>query len=221
MPCLCVIISRLSSQISKWNKDSDRRLHRVFCYLQHTLDIKLHGSLSTADWDSLKLVAWPDADLNGDYMDTKSTSGFFIELAGKDGRSMPLAWGAKKQGCTAVHTAEAEIVSLSTCIRSELIPLQRLMELIFRKPIDCEVREDNAAAIVAITKGYSPAMRHLPRTQRVSLGMLHEIFEQESNAGEGRITLIKEETAKHRGDLFTKELDAPKFRAAMQMIQMT
>ena len=98
LPYLCVIISRLSSQISRWTKDSDRRLHRVYCYLDHSLDVKLRGSLSTADIDSLKLVAWPDADLNGDAQDTKSTSGYYLELIGNHGRGMPLAWGGQETG---------------------------------------------------------------------------------------------------------------------------
>jgi hypothetical protein len=133
---------------------------------------------------------------------------------------MPLDWGAKKQGCTAVHTAEAEVVSLATCVRNALIPMQILLQRILREPVDCEVMEDNAAAIVAITKGYSPAMRHIPRTQRVSLGMLHEVFHQEPEEGEGRIGLKKASTDEHRGDAFTKELDPHKFHAAIDMIRM-
>ena len=168
----------------------------------------------------MKLIAWPDTDLNGDYMDTKSTSGFFLELVGERGRGMPLAWGAKKQGCTAVHTAEAEVVSMAACVRSELLPMQALLELIFQRPIDCEVREDNAAAIVSVTKGYSPAMRHLPRTQRVSLGFLHEVFTAEPQEGEGRVRVMKAETDEHRGDAFTKELESHKFANALQLIRM-
>ena len=221
MPYLCVVISRLSSQISRWTKDSDRRLLRVYSYLQNALDIKLRGSMSTADAESIKLVAWPDADLNGDVHDTKSTSGFYLEMVGSDGRGMPLAWGAKKQGSTAVHTAEAEIVSMSMCVRNELLPMQLLMEKIFQRPIHCEVMEDNAAAIVAVTKGYSPTMRHLSRTQRVSLGSLHEIFENKPAENEGSITLVKAETSVHRGDAFTKELEPHKFQDALALIRMS
>ena len=51
--------------------------------------------------------------------------------------------------------------------------------------------------------------------------MLQEIFETTPEDGEGTISLTKVETSEHRGDLFTKGLDAPKFRAALTMIQMT
>eukprot|EP00972_Heterocapsa_arctica_P109603 16134715-Heterocapsa_arctica.AAC.1 len=39
MPSLCVIVGRLASQITKWTADSDRGLHRVYCYINGALDI--------------------------------------------------------------------------------------------------------------------------------------------------------------------------------------
>ena len=109
---------------------------------------------------------------------------------------------------------------MAACVRSELLPMQALLELIFQRPIDCEVREDNAAAIVSVTKGYSPAMRHLPRTQRASLGFLREVFTAEPQEGEGRVRVMKAETDEHRGDAFTKELESHKFANALQLIRM-
>eukprot|EP00972_Heterocapsa_arctica_P044235 6531529-Heterocapsa_arctica.AAC.1 len=73
MPQICVIVSRLASQITKWTADSDRRLLRVYCYLYGNADRVLTGTLATTDRANLKIVAWPDADLNGDFMSTKST----------------------------------------------------------------------------------------------------------------------------------------------------
>ena len=225
LPYLCIVIGRLSSQLTRWTADSDRRLHRIYCYLQDALDIKLAGSLSTEDLGDFVISAWPDADLNGDVYTTKSTSGFWLELQGKNGRRFPLGWGAKKQGSTALCTAEAEVISLAACVRNEAIPMQHLLETIFRRRIPCEVHEDNAATIVGITKGFSPSLRHLVRTQRVSLGFLHEIFIKNAkmkNEDKRDVELIlkKAETSEHRGDLFTKELDPQKFQAALGLIGM-
>ena len=224
MPSLCVIIGRLSSQISRWTADSDRKLHRVFSYLDGALDKFLTGTLSTADVDVVKLISWPDADHNGDYMDTKSTSGFFLEIAGNDGRGMPLSWGCKKQGSTAQHTDEAEVVSMATSTRNELLPMQMLMQIILQRPVVAEIREDNAAAITAVMKGFSPALRHIYRTQRISLGFLHELVvpdpERSGDESEGRIELIKEPTATHKGDMFTKELEPKDFERALDLIRM-
>lgn len=220
LPQLCVIVGRLSSQITKWTADSDRRLHRVYCYLNNSLSMKLTGSLAISDLGHIQLNAWPDSDLNGDYLDTKSTSGYFVELAGDKGRGIPLSWGSRKQGSTAQHTAEAEIVSLAACLRNEAIPLQHLLQAILRIPVDLNLHEDNAAALIAATKGYSPSMRHLPRTQRVSVGFLHEQIVQEPVEGEGRIRLLKAETASHKGDLMTKELEPQQFERALAMIRV-
>ena len=122
-------------------------------------------------------------------MDTFSTSGHFIEIVGAGDRGMPLSWAARKQGGTAQHTAEAETVSMAACLRNEAIPLQSLMQAILRRPIDLEIMEANAATITSVNKGYSPSLRHLPRTQRVSLGLLHESITAKPENGEGNILL--------------------------------
>ena len=221
-PHLCVIIGRLSSQLTRWTGDSDRRLHRVYCYIHTNMHLKLRGVLSTEDAGAFKITASPDADLAGDYMDTKSTSGFFIQVTSMidPSRHMPLSWGSRKQGCTAQHTGEGETVALATCLRHEAIPLQHLMEQILRVPIDVELCEDNSATISSIMKGYSPAMRSIPRTHRISLGLLKEAITTEPRDGEGRVSLIKVATADHQGDLFTKEMEGPTFQRCLTLIGM-
>ena len=225
LPYLCIVVGRLSSQITRWTADSDRRLHRVYCYLQDALEVKLTGTLSTADLHSFKIGAWPDADFNGDVHTTKSTSGYWLEVMGDQGRRFPLCWGARRQGCTTQCTAEAETVSLSACVKNAAIPMQHLLESIFQREIMCEVYEDNSACIAAIKRGYSPSLKHLMRTQRVSLGFLHEIFfEDEWDFDEEKkspkMTLMKADTAVHRGDMFTKEVDPQRFAACLDLIGM-
>ena len=201
MPQICMIVSRLASQITKSSADSDRRLLRVYGYLRANADKVLTGTPSKSDRKHLKIIAWPGADLNGDFMSTESTDGFFVELAGREGRGSPLAWGSHKQGSTAMHTAEAETVSLAHCCRQQLIPLQILLQALLGEAVDCIVKEDNAACIIAVTKGSSPSLRHLKRTQRIALGHLHEIFfdEDEHHDGsattDGKFTLEKAATA--------------------------
>ena len=194
----------------------------MYCYIHTNLHLKLRGMLSTEDFGTIKIMASPDADLAGDYMDTKSTSGFFIQVASSidPTRHMPLSWGSRKQGCTAQHTGEAETVALATCLRHEAIPLQHLLEEILRTPIDIQLCEDNAATIASILKGYSPAMKSMPRTHRISLGILKESITKEPHEGEGKINLIKVATAEHQGDLFTKEMEGPTYQRCLSLIGM-
>ena len=114
----------------------------------------LSGVLCTTDLESLNIDCWPDADLCGDVFSTKSTSGRFIELSGREGRGMPLTWAARRQGSTSKHTQEAETVSLSTCVHEDGIPIQNLVSMILGVPVPMTIHEDNTSAITAIRKGY-------------------------------------------------------------------
>ena len=177
--------------------------------------------LSTGDIDKVVLIAWPDADLAGDIMSTKSTSGFFVEARGAKGRFFPISWGSKKQGCNAQHTAEANTISLATCLRSELLPAQFILPKLIRKPINVMLTKDNDATITSIRKKYSPATRHLPRVHRISIGLLNEITTREETDDDGNVQVHKAATADPKGDLFTKELDRAKCEHALNMIQMS
>ena len=83
-----------------------------------------------------------------------------------------------------------------------------------------EIMEDNAACVIAIKKGYSPAMRYLKRTQKTSLGLLHGLTENPPPPGDGKIKVVKADTAIHRGDMFTKALGVHDFQIAIARIGM-
>ena len=89
MPQTYVIASQLASQITKWSADSDRQLLHVYGYLHANADRVLTGTLSKSDRKHLKIIAWPDADLNGNFMSKKSTDGFFVKLAEREGGASP------------------------------------------------------------------------------------------------------------------------------------
>ena len=103
---------------------------------------------------------------------------------------MPLAWWSRKQQCTATHTCEAETVSLAEAIK-EVIPIQDLFELALSIPINAILKEDNAAALISANKGYSPAMRGLKRTQRISIGDIHDVVSAKPEPGHGTIVVEK------------------------------
>ena len=87
------------------------------------------------------------------------------------------------------------------------------------------VHEDNTATIQCIKTGYSPALRHMARTARVSLGFLNEVFygEVEFDDGEDGVQPLKPvlqhcPTDKMKADLFTKTLERTKFLKALELI---
>ena len=66
---------------------------------------------------------------------------------------------------------------------------------------------DNTQAISAVKKGYSKKLRSLSRTQRVSIGVIHELVEDDDMM----ITVQHCPTAEMKGDLVTKALLTPAF----------
>ena len=222
-PEISVAVTRLAAQITRWSAECDRRLHRLFAYVLYSADNVLTGSLGPKDMhEGVVIRCWPDADLNGDTLSSRSTTGYFIELAPKNPSEcgIPLSWGSRRQTSSSSSTCEAEVVSLSSALRTEALPMQVLFERLMGKGIDVEVMEDNSAAIIAIKKGYSPALRHLSRTHRISLGLLHEVTTQQSMQDQGSVTIIKAPTSTHKGDMFTKDLPPCKFGDALSMIRI-
>ena len=133
----------------------------------------MHFVLSRDDLSTVQVQLWCDSDWAGDKSHSKSTSGYFFELAGDDGRFWPITWGSKKQGSTASCSAEAEFICLATSLKKEAIPFIIFIEAAFGRAVDLVCLEDNAQVLTAARKGYSPALRHVSRTETVSTGVVH------------------------------------------------
>jgi hypothetical protein len=209
-PDLLVAITRLASKVSSWQLCHDRALRRLFQYIAHHADVELVGSLAARDLEDCRLVMSPDADLAGDLETSKSTSGLWIEILSADGeRSWPIAWRSKRQGSVASSTCEAEYISMATALKSEALPLLDLMSAALGRSVCLECREDNTQCITAVKTGYSAALRHLPRTERIALAFAFDIFSGPD------CDLVYQESALHKGDVFTKRLEPAKFETAV------
>ena len=215
-PDLLVAITRLASKVTSWQACHDRALKRLFQYIAHHADLELCGQLGTHDLASCRLIMSPDADLAGDLETAKSTSGLWIEVQSEDGqRCWPIAWRSKRQGSTASSTCEAEYISMATALKSEALPLLDLFTLTLGRSVVLECREDNTQCIAAIKSGYSPALRHLPRTERIALSVAHETF------ADPCCVLQYQESALHKGDVFTKRLSPALFEIAIPRLGLT
>eukprot|EP00439_Symbiodinium_sp_Y106_P001621 s6239_g1.t1 len=65
-------VQGLASRVTKWSAECDRALHRLMCYVNTTLDLKLRGFIGDPI-DECKLWLFADADHAGEH-DSKSTS---------------------------------------------------------------------------------------------------------------------------------------------------
>ena len=207
-PDLTTAITRLTSSITRWNQLHDVELHQLMCYAAHHARDTMHFVLSRNDLLTVKVQLWVDSDWAGDKSHSKSTSGYFLELAGEDGRYWPITWGSKKQGSTASCSAEAEFICLATSLKKEAIPFLIFIEAALGRQVELVCLEDNAQVLTAARKGYSPALRHVSRTERVSTGVVHEVFYENPLV---KASLVKVSTDDQKADMFTKKLENAKF----------
>ena len=69
---------------------------------------------------------------------------------------------------------------------------------------------------MAIQRGYSKKLRHVNRTQRVNIGFLKDVLDDEFM----KYSAEHGPSADNNADIFTKSLLAPKFKAALALIDM-
>ena len=159
------------------------------------------------------LVMSSEGDLAGDLETTISTSSLWVELQSADVKGCwPIAWLSKRQGSTASSTCEAETISMATALKSEALPLLELFSEALNRKVMLECREDNTQCISAVKSGYSAALRHLPRTERIPVGVISETFATDD------CRIVYQESALHKGDVFTKRLAPALFETAIEWL---
>ena len=228
-PWLITQINRLAAFVTRWAIYHDIALRRLMSFIAHNTHLVLRSHLLFSDCKDCELHLWADADQAGDHSHTKSTSGCWLALVSKDRkRQWPIAWSSKKQTASSSSTCEAETISISLSLRKEAIPALDLLEKLLGRPVQLIAHEDNSATIVAIQKGYSPALRHLQRTARIALGFTNEIFygengeDSEDEGGEPlfklRPKLVHCPTKEMLADVFTKALDKAPYADILKLL---
>ena len=181
--------------------------------------------LSTADRDGAFLDFSPDAELGGDPYSSKASGGYWLELSSPDGeRKWPVSFGTKKAGHSSGSTADSEMWSLigaqDAALKRDVIPLLHQIEVTLGRPVKLICKEDNTACIAGVKRGYSPALRYLPRHAQVSLGFCKEVFfpDWEDQCAPKYLSEISYwESKSHKEDWMTKELGPREFQAAKSL----
>jgi hypothetical protein len=206
-------INHLAKFTTKWNSLCDKQLCHLFSYLQNSKATLLIGTIDKRDFGSLRIEAYPDADLAGNFATSKSTSGGFLALTGPNGTFMPLEWFSKRQTATSHSTSEAEMIAMSKMLRESLVPQMGLWCVLQNNvPVPGVLFEDNQSTIVIAKAGYSPQLRYLAKHHRISLGLIHDFLQHPD------LEIEHIETTKQKGDLMTKGLSRIKHEEAMRMV---
>ena len=100
------IIGYLACSLTRWTPDCDKRLHRLVCYIDSTIDATQVGWIGDP-LTSLLPVLYADADLAGHVPSQRSTTGVYFVIRGP--RSCwPISGVSKRQGCVSTSTPESE-----------------------------------------------------------------------------------------------------------------
>ena len=113
-------VNKLARAISKWTRACDRRLARLFSYIQHTSEFTQYCHVgSTAQ--QCRLGVFQGSGFAVDLEDSKSTSGGLLCICGSR-TFVPISWMCKKQTSVSRSSTEAEIVSLDAGLSMDGIP---------------------------------------------------------------------------------------------------
>ncbi len=115
-------------EVSRWTRVCGKRLHRLMCYIHHTPDHSLESFVGD-DAQHCHVVLFSDADLAGDMIQSKSTSGLYMAIVGPN-TFAPIAASCDKQTCVSHLSTESEIVAAEQGIRTEGLQALAFWELV-------------------------------------------------------------------------------------------
>jgi len=214
-PDLLEAVASLAREVSRWGPGADKRLVRVFGYLQGSL-----GHILVQEWakeedpNEAVLAAYADADHAGDVATGRSTSGWITYLQGRIAGCMGtsrsvLDFGSRRQSVVARSTAEAECVAHSDLVTRSALPQLALLEAILGRTLPLRGYIDAEAARMMIRTGASQALRYMVKHQRVNIQFLKDIYDEEQH-GDAR-TLARVESTANDSDFLTKPLQRTLF----------
>ena len=205
----------LTRYLTTWCAAHDKRLYRLMCYINSTLHLRQTGYVGDVAED-LWLELWVDADHGGDCADVRATTGAILILRGPN-TWFPLSCISKRQTSNSNGSTEAETVALSHGLRQEALPTLQLWETLLGRKVDLRVMEDNSGTIAVVENGYSPQLRHLLKTQKVSIDLVHRVSSpDELDLG----SLEKVESGEQIADIFTKMLPVHKWAYALELMHL-
>ena len=196
--------NQLARFFAKWDRECDRQLYRLVCYMHSTKHLRMVRWVADQPSD-LSIHLYADADFAGCAASQRSTSGAHLVVRGPKS-SFALSCLSKRQGCVSLSTPEAEIVATQIVVKAIGLPAIDLWHT-FRGSGVIQVHEDNQAMIAVVRSGKNPTMRHIKRTHGESIAWLHELFQG------ANLSLCYEISTRMSPDIYTKRLHGSHYMA--------
>ena len=119
-------INTLAREVSRWNRNCDIRMRKLFDYLAGTVE-HVQEAFCGDKASDIHLLLYCDASFADCTRTHKSTSGVYLVLAGAN-TFIPIACICKKQTCVSHPSTESEIIALELGLRSEALPVLTLWD---------------------------------------------------------------------------------------------
>jgi len=185
-------------QVSQFCQDPGRAhwngVKRILAYLIGTINHGLCFSGSAVN----SLMGYSDADFAGDTDTRRSVTGYVFMMNGG-----AVAWCSRRQRGTSVSTTESEYVALFEASKEAVWMRSVLRHIGFNQEIPTPLLCDNQSAIKLI---FNPEFHK--RTKHIDV-KYHFIREKQQD---GTINVEYVDTTLQLADIFTKPLDAVRFR---------
>lgn len=150
----------------------------------------------------VKIKFHADADFASDTVDLKSTTGNVVLF-----NESPVSWTSIKQSIVAISTTDAEIISLTSCVRTALNFKNLLKDLQVKFELPLEISGDNNSANTIVTNNVkSNKTKHL----LVKYSFIKD------NIDRNLVKIIRVDSCNNRADLLTKSLPRVKFSLHLQ-----
>ena len=107
--------------ITKWTIAHDKRLHRLICWTNSSLELSLYAKISDGI-DKWELGFWTDSDLSSCIWTKRSTAGCLVGFSAPNTWAPINATAHKATGNTSECTPCAELVALHKEIRTDAMP---------------------------------------------------------------------------------------------------
>ncbi len=192
-------VGGLASSVTKWTRQCDADLYRLVCYINTTAEMT-QVSWMGDEPDGLRLQIFVDADHASDVRTQRSTSGVVSLLVGNNTRFM-LGASSRRQTAVPHSTPEAEIVAADAGLRTEALPALPLWEILLKREVRAEFKEDNEAVIKICRSGGSQKLMHMNKTHRVDAASIAEQFgkDKQCDLTDTHTQLIRPPTFAPRG----------------------
>ena len=164
-------VNKMSCMVAYWDSDADLRMQQLVAYIKSTLHFRQYGWVGDPA-NEIQPHGYTDADFAGCARTLRSTTGIQFHMEGPH-TCFPIAASSKRQPHVCDSTPAAELSALHTLLKLVAIPFTDIAEKIL-PCVKGVIHEDNTTAIQAIKTGKNQTMKFLPRSNGVSIQMLHE-----------------------------------------------